>query len=272
MTIIEAIKTIMKSENRALTSNEIYEKIIEQNLYSFGARDPKSIVNGIIRRHSIGVDFPTANPVKHFRLYSKHGHVNTYVLKDINNNLEVDTKNTLDEYDSLPEERILLAYLEHKKLIQQALLDRILDSDPAFFEQLVIDLLLKMGYGGNNPEAGFITGSPHDGGIDGVINEDKLGLDKIYIQAKRYSKNISIGRPDLQRFVGAMENIQKGVFFTTSNFSDTAKSYADKQQQKNIILIDGNMLTELMVDYEIGVSAVQTFITYKVDSDYFSEV
>lgn len=269
LTIVEAVKFVMKKEGKALTSSEIYQKIIKLNLYSFGAKDPKAIVNGTIRRHSLGIDFPTASPVKHFKVHSKKGNVNRYILKDNDEKNNNNKKSSLIETDSLPEEKILMAYLEHKKVIKQALLDKILESDPAFFEQLVIDLLLKMGYGGNDPKAGFTTGSPHDGGIDGIINEDKLGLDKIYIQAKRYSTNVKIGRPDLQRFVGAMENIRKGVFITTSSFCDTVKPFLERQS-KNIILIGGEKLTELMVDYEVGVSIVKSFATYKIDSDYFS--
>lgn len=157
-----------------------------------------------------------------------------------------------------------------KKGIMQNLLDVILEANPAFFERLVVDLLLKMGYGYDSA-SGIVVGSPNDGGIDGIINEDKLGLDKIYLQAKRYSKENTVGRPELQMFVGAMQNVQKGVFITTSKFSKQAIEYANMQQQKNLKLIDGEVLTELMLKYGVGITPISIFTTYKIDKDYFNE-
>ena len=110
----------------------------------------------------------------------------------------------------------------------------------------------------------------HDGGIDGIISEDKLGLDLIYIQAKRYSSNCKIGRKDLQAFVGAMEHVQKGVFITTSSFTKEAEKFISKQQQKSIKLIDGKLLSELLVKYEIGVLPAERVTIYKLDYDYFT--
>lgn len=270
MTIIEAIKEVLLDEEIGLTSKNIYEKIIERNLYCFGAKDPKGIVNGIIRKHCLGIDFPTASPVKHFKIVKQMGHVNYYLLNGNDNGTIAKLETNANEKELLPEEKMLKAYNEHKKLIEQQLIDEILDSNPAFFEQLVVDLLVKMGYGYDN-SSGVVVGSPNDGGIDGVINEDKLGLDKIYLQAKRYSRNNPVRRPELQMFVGAMENVQKGVFITTSKFTEQAIEYAKKQQQKNLKLIDGSMLADLMVKYEVGVVAVKYFNAYKVDKDYFYE-
>lgn len=270
ITIIEAIKEVLSNEINGLTSNDIYKKIIERKLYSFNAKDPKSIVNGIIRKHCFGIDFPTASPVKHFIVVKQEKHVNYYL---INNNFEkkvIKIKATKDEKELLPEEKMMSAYNDHIDIIKSQLIDEILASNPAFFEQLVIDLLIKMGYGYDN-NSGIVVGSPHDEGIDGIINEDKLGLDKIYIQAKRYSSGNNVGRRELQMFVGAMVNIQKGVFITTSLFSKTAIDYIDKQQQKNIKLIDGHMLAELMVKYEVGVMPIKKFYNYKIDKDYFCE-
>ena len=132
-----------------------------------------------------------------------------------------------------------------------------------------MDLLIKMGYG-YGKTAGIVTGRSHDGGVDGIISEDKLGLDLIYIQAKRYSKTNKVGRKELQAFVGAMENIQKGVFITSSTFTKEAKMFAEKQQQKNIKLIDGDYLAELLIKNEVGISKVHSFAIYKIDLDYYS--
>lgn len=270
MTIIEAIKEVLACEEVGLTSNSIYEKIIENKLYSFGAKDPKAIVNGIIRKHCLGIEFPTASPVKHFKVDKQIGHVNYYLLNSSTNVNIAKIKVNINEKELLPEEKMMNAYSEHKNNIKQQVLDEILDSNPAFFEQLVVDLLIKMGYGCDET-SGIVVGSPNDGGIDGIINEDKLGLDKIYLQAKRYSRDNIVGRPVLQMFVGAMENVKKGVFITTSKFSKKALEYADKQQQKNLKLIDGEMLAELMIKYEVGVMSVRYFNAYKIDKDYFSE-
>ena len=171
--------------------------------------------------------------------------------------------------DYLPEEKIAVAWKEHLSNIKQQVLESILKNSPDFFEHLVVELLLKMGYG-SDKNSGIVTGRPHDGGIDGVISEDRLGLDLIYIQAKRYSSNCKIGRKDLQAFVGAMEHVQKGVFITTSSFTKEAEEFIRKQQQKSIKLIDGSLLSELLVKYEIGVLPAERITIYKLDYDYFT--
>ena len=133
-------------------------------------------------------------------------------------------------------------YDSHSKNIKNQLLDKILNSPPAFFENLVVDLLLKIGYG-YNADSGTVVGKPYDGGIDGIINEDALGLDKIYIQAKRYSPSRTVGYNDITAFGGAMlKGIKKGVFITTSSFTKQARNYVLEQNEKNISLIDGEML------------------------------
>lgn len=272
MTIAEAIIKVLKESSKSMTSEEIYQEIIRKSLYEFGARDPKGIVNGIIRRHTVGINFSTASPVKHFVLGDKRKGKTTFTLKERNSQLtqSLTQYENISESDILPEEELHISYEKHIRCVQDELLGRILDSDPVFFEHLVVDLLIKMGYGGNDPQAGSVTPATHDGGIDGVINQDKLGLDKIYIQAKRYAKDNKIDKPKLQQFVGAMENVQKGVYLTTSDFTEGAKKYVDKNQ-KNIMLINGDTLTALMVKYQVGISIVQTFATYKIDMDYFSE-
>ena len=126
----------------------------------------------------------------------------------------------------------------------------------------------KMGYGYGS-DSGITVGGPHDGGIDGIISEDKLGLDLIYLQAKRYKESQKVGSKDLQAFVGAMKNVQKGVFITTSSFTREAMKFVEEQQQKNLKIIDGKLLAELMVKYEVGVKVQQSFHVYKPDISYF---
>lgn len=137
----------------------------------------------------------------------------------------------------------------------------------SFFESIVVDVLTKMGYGGSRTDAGKAVGKSHDGGIDGIIKEDRLGLDVIYIQAKRWEGTVT--RPEIQKFAGALigKKAKKGVFITTSTFSREASEYADLTG--NIILVDGEMLAKLMIEYDVGVSKVKSYDVKKIDSDYF---
>lgn len=272
MTIVEAIRAVLSDIKKPLTYKEIYAEIINRDLYKFGAKSPEAIVNSKLRKHCYGLDFPSASPVKHFVIDKKNGAITKYYLLD-HSKVQKTEKSLLtteqSQNDRLPEEKIHDAYLEHRSNVKGLLLEKILSSEPAFFERLVVDLLLAMGYGGDYDDAGIVSGSPGDGGIDGVIKEDKLGLGKIYIQAKRYTNN-KIGRPDLQQFVGAMENVQKGVFITTSSFAKTAEEYVEKQQ-KSIILIDGEQLCNLMLTHGVGITKVKSYSTLKIDTDYFTD-
>jgi len=141
---------------------------------------------------------------------------------------------------------------------------------PEFFEKLVVDLLLKMGYGGSRRDEGEAIGKSGDGGIDGIIKEDKLCLDTIHIHAKRWQDTIS--RPEIQKFAGALQGqkARKGVFITTSRFSDKAREYASSIDNR-IVLIDGDELAQLMIDHHVGVSKVTSYEIKKIDTDYFSE-
>ena len=149
------------------------------------------------------------------------------------------------------------------------MLSEIMAKDSDFFEELVIKLLLKMGYGGSASDSGFRTQRTNDGGIDGVIREDKLGFDQIYIQAKRWDPETSVSRPEIQKFSGALQEVKasKGLFITTAKFSDGAKTSAERQR---IVLVDGNRLTKLMVEYNVGVSTVAKYEIKAIDSDFFN--
>jgi restriction system protein len=169
-----------------------------------------------------------------------------------------------------PEELLESAYQKLREGLASELLQITKSCSPAFFEQLVVDLLVKMGYGGSRREAGQALGKSGDGGIDGIIKEDKLGLDIIYIQAKRWES--SVGRPEIQKFAGALQGqrARKGIFITTSAFTKDAIDYANLIETK-IILIDGARLTELMIDYGIGVATQAAYEIKRIDSDYFNE-
>jgi restriction system protein len=167
-----------------------------------------------------------------------------------------------------PEENIEDAYIELRQSLTSRLLEQIMESTPAFFEQLVVDLLVGMGYGGSFKDAARTVGRAADGGIDGVIKQDILGLDSIYIQAKRWKGNI--GRPAIQAFVGSLEgrHASKGVFITTSNFTEEAKEYAESIAKK-VILIDGEAVCQHMIDFNIGVRVERSYELPAIDLDYF---
>lgn len=167
-----------------------------------------------------------------------------------------------------PTERMESAARELRSALGADLLDRVGEQTPAFFEQLVLDVLQAIGYGGSREDAADRLGRSGDGGVDGVIREDKLGLDLIYVQAKRWTN--AVGRPDIQQFVGALngQRATKGVFITTSSFSREARDYAEAVNPR-VILVDGQQLAELMIDHDVGVTVETTYRIRRVDLDYF---
>ncbi|NLE69430.1 MAG: restriction endonuclease [Clostridiales bacterium] len=179
-----------------------------------------------------------------------------------------------DETDSTPEESMEKAHREINAVLRDDLLKVIMERKPRFFEYLVVELLQKMGYGGTFEDAGFVTGRSSDEGIDGEIREDKLGFSTIYIQAKRRDPNTTIGRPDIHQFVGALggKNGTKGLFITTAKFTKEATAYAlKKPSNTSLILVDGDMLAQLMIDNNIGVSTINTYEVKRIDNDFFTD-
>jgi restriction system protein len=168
-----------------------------------------------------------------------------------------------------PEEILEYAYQEIRDNLAQEILSLVKKSPPAFFERLVVELLVNMGYGGSRREAARAVGQTGDEGIDGIIDEDRLGLDTIYIQAKRWEP--VVGRPEIQKFVGALmgKRARKGIFITTSNFTSDAVNYVSNIDFK-VVLIDGKRLAEFMIDYDIGVTGSTVYQLKRIDSDYFS--
>lgn len=177
-----------------------------------------------------------------------------------------------DYKNQTPEELIETAFHDFQKSLAEELLDKIRNVSPAFFEKLVVALLVKMGYGGSIKDAGQAIGRTGDEGIDGIIKEDKLGLDVIYIQAKRWKENNVIGRLEIQKFVGALagQGAKKGVFITASSFTKEALDYKPMNDTK-VILIDGLKLANLMIEYNLGVAQLHCYELKKLDNDYFDE-
>lgn len=171
-----------------------------------------------------------------------------------------------------PEEQIDAASNLLAAALKADLLARIVEQTPTFFERLIVELLVAMGYGGSHEDAARQLGKSGDGGIDGVIDEDRLGLDRIYVQAKRYALGSSVGRPEIQGFVGSLVGLgaTKGVFVTTSSFSKQAQDYACSLQQR-VILIDGERLAELMIEFDVGVRRYRSVEVKRVDEDFFAD-
>lgn len=193
---------------------------------------------------------------------------------DFKNNSQPDNKSGNNEVEIIsnqtPAENIETAIQKLNQDLATDIIQNIKKSSPAFFEKLVVDLLLKMGYGGTRKDAGQTLGRSGDGGIDGIINEDRLGLDVIYIQAKRWEN--SVGRPEIQKFAGALQGFRakKGIFITSSTFTKEAKDFVSRIDSR-IILIDGQNLAQLMIEHNVGVTPFVSYEVKKIDSDYFTE-
>lgn len=197
-------------------------------------------------------------------------------FRDFYRNNEVDaTSDSVEQVPppkATPEEVVETAYNNAQAALGAELLDRVLQNSPSFFERVIVDLLVAMGYGGSHKNASKQLGRSGDGGVDGVINEDVLGLDRVYVQAKRYAPGTPVGRPDIQAFTGSLVGMgaMKGVFVTTSTFSAPAAEFASRIPQR-IILIDGKRLAELMIEHSVGVRSSRILEFKRLDEDFFSE-
>lgn len=176
-----------------------------------------------------------------------------------------------DIESATPSEVLERAYENLRNELADELIEKLKKASPSFFERIVVELLVKMGYGGSRADAGKAIGRSGDGGIDGIIKEDKLGLDVVYIQAKRWDTN-SVGRPDVMQFAGALQaqKATKGIFIATSRFTDDARNYVSQIGSK-VVLIDGDQLSQLMIDHDVGVSTISLYPVKKIDADYFEE-
>lgn len=197
--------------------------------------------------------------------------VEFHTAKRIDDDKEL-VQDSEDQQTHTPEERLEVSYQEIRKSLAQELINKVINLPPSFFERLVVELLVKMGYGGSIKDAGKAIGKSGDEGIDGTIKEDKLGLDIIYIQAKRWQKGNIVGRPEIHKFIGALagQGAKKGIFITTSFFSKDALEFAPKNETK-IVLIDGAQLAQYMIDFNLGVTLQQVYELKRLDGDYFGD-
>lgn len=255
---------MLPSGNQSVFTNRVAWAIVELKLGGL-LESPRRGIYKITKR---GLEVLSMNPIKIDRkLLSSFL---DYREKLNLNRKDVEMPVSDEEVQKTPDELIEIGYQRIRSELSVELLQRIKNASPKFFESLVIDLLIKMGYGGSKADRGTVTGKVGDEGIDGIIKEDPLGLDIIYIQAKKWDANVS--RPEIQKFVGALQGqkANKGVFITTSQFTKDAIDYVSKVGA-NIVLISGYQLAELMIDYNIGVSVKQNYEIKKVDNDYFIE-
>lgn len=224
---------------------------------------------GSIKISQLGLDILKENPNEiNPKFLERFPSFNEFIHRGKAKNKDVIKSPSLEE--KTPREIIESVYENLRFDLMTDLLSNIKNCSPKFFENLVVDLILKIGYGGSRLDAGKAIGRTGDGGIDGIIKEDKLGLDAIYIQAKRWEG--TVGRPEIQKFIGALlgQKAKKGIFITTSRFSPDAKEYV-KGIDSRVILIDGEELANLMIDYDIGVSKIVEYELKKIDLDYFIE-
>lgn len=253
---IDAIKKVLQDEGQPLHYTAITKKILEN-----GYRDKDAV--GQTPADTVSM-FITTDKTGTFERVSKGVYkLTSHMISSTTPKDTVEVKSYEEDIDDIYNKfraqlaKELLAYIRSKK------------DESAFMEQLVIDLLLAMGYGGSIEDAGTVIGKSHDGGVDGVIKEDKLGLEEIYVQAKNWQENI--GNKEINSFVGALVNkgARKGIFITTSKFTASAKK-VDPKNTNRIILIDGEQLVQLMIDYNIGVQNVKSYQVKKIDCQYFN--
>ncbi|MBR4350080.1 MAG: restriction endonuclease [Bacteroidales bacterium] len=258
------------------TQSLFYNRVGWAKTYLKKACLVENVGKGVIRITARGRQFLKENPkkidAKMLRQFEEFADFVNLQTKSTSSKASEEDVPATDYTTQTPEELIETAYQSFQKSVAEELLDKIRNVSPSFFEKLVVSLLVKMGYGGSVKDAGQAIGKTGDEGIDGIIKEDKLGLDVIYIQAKRWKENNIIGRPEIQKFVGALagQGAKKGVFITASSFSKEAKEYKPMNDTK-VILIDGLELANLMIENNLGVTPLRSYDLKKIDSDFFDE-
>ncbi len=204
--------------------------------------------------------------LRYLEKYSKFKAFHSTTAKDSNSQVE-------DEKEESPIEILESAFQQVNSALASQIMSEVMKLTPTGFEKLVVKLLLSMGYGNGIDEAGRVTQQSNDGGIDGIIKEDQLGFSNIYIQAKQWSPDLTVSKPEIQKFVGALQGqqAQKGLFITTAKFSSGAAQYAENLLGVKVVLVDGNMLTKLMIKHNVGVSVEHLYEIKRIDSDFFEE-
>ena len=256
-------------------STLLYSRISWAKSYLVQAGLLEIVGRGLFKATSEGLSLLSKNPKEiNNKTLEKYPSFNAFKKRSKKAKENINSVVESSDLDELsPEEAIHQSLENLNSSLANELITRILKANPAFFENLIIKLLVAMGYSNNTDEGWEHTGKTGDDGIDGVINQDVLGVDKIYIQAKRYADNHSVTAGDLRNFIGALDMCRavKGVFVTTSNFTADAKNTV-KKASKNIVLIDGAQLTQLMIKYGVGCKTKETINIQKIDEDFFEEL
>lgn len=262
----EDVKLTVPSGKQTLVANRVYWSLtyLKKSLLI------ETVTRGEYKITGRGLELLKTNPNRIDRkLLSNYEEFRMFKNQD---NTDSSTMSNEDKSEDItPEESIDNIYKKITDQLSDELLEIVFDKDPYYFERLVMDILTKMGYGDPNNNSNIVTKRSGDEGIDGIINQDRLGLDKIYVQAKRWNENVS--RPELQKFVGALsaKKSTKGIFITTSDFTKEAREYASNLSH-TIILINGKDLTKLMIEYNVGVQVSYSYDIKKIDNDYFEMI
>lgn len=242
------------------------------SVYLKKAKLIESTKRGVLKITKRGIELLATNPSKiDNNILKNYEEFVEFLSPKENKEVQETQKNVIEE--ETPQNILEISFNKLNKILQEEVLEEVMRKDPYFFENLVVRLLQKIGYG-TIKSSGKITKKSNDEGIDGIINQDKLGFDCIYIQAKKWDKDSTVGRPEIQKFVGALagQGATKGLFITTAKFSDGAKEYSQKQHTTKIVLIDGMELAKLMIEYNLGVAVEKIYEIKKIDSDFFEEL
>ncbi|WP_027128613.1 restriction endonuclease [Fusobacterium perfoetens] len=229
---------------------------------------------GVVRITNKGLELLESNPEKiDNNLLSTYKEFTNFLKRNKKDEIQ-NIKEKIEEKNQTPQDVLEESFKEINKILEEEILEEVLRQSPEFFEYLVVKLLQKIGYGSLISESGIVTKKSNDEGIDGIIKQDKLGFDSIYIQAKKWDRETTVSRPEIQKFVGALggKGASKGLFITTAKFSDGAMKYSKEQHIAKVVLIDGRKLAKLMIEYNVGVSVESTYEIKRIDSDFFENI
>ncbi|MEE0137251.1 restriction endonuclease [Fusobacterium ulcerans] len=235
----------------------------------------ENIKRGVVRITNRGIELLNSNSeVIDNRVLSNYKEFVDFIKRVKKDKEILKEKECIEEENQTPQDILEKSFKDINRILEEEILEEVLRQSPNFFEHLVIKLLQKIGYGSLISDSGVVTKRSNDEGIDGIIKQDKLGFDSIYIQAKKWDREMTISRPEIQKFVGALggKGASKGLFITTAKFSDAARKYSQEQHIAKVVLIDGRELAKLMIEYSVGVSIESTYKIKRIDNDFFENI
>ena len=229
---------------------------------------------GVVKITNRGIEVLKNNPEKIDNSVLSNYKEFVEFVKRVKKEEPLKEKDYVEEENQTPQDIFENSFKDINRILEEEILDEVLRQSPDFFEHLVVKLLQKIGYGSFVSDSGVVTKRSNDEGIDGIIKQDKLGFDTIYIQAKKWDRETTVSRPEIQKFVGALggKGASKGLFITTAKFSEGARKYSQEQHIAKVVLIDGRELAKLMIEYNVGVSVESTYEIKRIDSDFFENI